>query len=206
MSDAGAVTRAQTGSSNLLRWANWTAAFAMVLALFDGWLFGAAFAIALVMASTAIVWRLFGVIQIRISELLLLIALLGNIGGWSIRILLGASPNPQPEVIVSFCLFLIFVLVWLLGGITNGLIIAQSLKRERTTERLGLAVVFILYPVGIAGSIGSMLGLFIALFAGSEFGILCIAVGSICVGIWIHGSSLRQQSAVAAASRARMFP
>jgi hypothetical protein len=160
----GTFTRQQKRSlavtSYLLHWAMWLmiVGFVPLGLISEGLLVLFGFA-SITLAAIAIFWRLFGVVQFRLLELLLMLVLIGNLLAWSFS---SNFRNPgfiRHESYVYFGFALVLSLVWGLGGATNGLLIAQRLQRNRTSERLWLMFVFIMLPAAIVA-----LGISVILF------------------------------------------
>ena len=198
---AGSVELAQVGSSMLLRWATWLALLGIVLCLVDRLLCVVVLGLALLVAGAGIAWRLFGVCQIRTSELLILIAILGNVVGWSISGIRAELSTTRHVDVVVYGLLLAGFVVWFCGGWTTGLIVAKALKQDRLPERLALVFIFVLYPLGIFGSVASVVAVLIGIAAANP-GLILIA-GLIGIGsahIWMWGSNLRRQARQVATS------
>jgi hypothetical protein len=189
-------------NNTLLRAGMWTALAAFFCLFMSQALFFIVMAIGMVIGIAATIWRLFGILQMRTSELILLVALLGNAFGigWSTLL------NPQDydygyrylrgaDATIAFGFLMLVVTLWILGGAASGLQIAQRLKIEAARERLWLMILFILYPAGITSVIVCAFGLLAGL-AGRSPGVLAVSflAGTLGVGVWCLAREYRQLS------------
>jgi hypothetical protein len=193
MADVDSISLALQRSTKVLYSSAWMVVFGLALVFFlhDGDIGGLVMSAGLILASVGIVMRLFGVIQFRIVELVLLTMMLGNMLSGCYFFLLAN----KVQSIIAYVDLVLFLFVWFLGGVTNGLIIAQRLDRDSTSERIETVGIFLVYPLGIAGSLA-----FIPLMLISPFpiAILLFCGGVISILAWIFGRSLRQEAARAA--------
>jgi hypothetical protein len=100
----------------------------------------------LLMALFGVALTLFKVVQIRLPELLLVVAVLGNAMGWSYTHLLPRfGEQPGGKAALAFALALPCV-VWTLGGAAWGLWVAKELLIDNAKQRLWLVCVGLAAP------------------------------------------------------------
>ena len=106
----------------------------------------------MVLASIAVI--LFGILQIRLIELLFLVMVLGNASGGIIYCYRGSSGD---EIIVILGILMTFCACYILVGATGGIWIANELRRNNTWMRLWLMLVGILAPLALISLIVGIL-------------------------------------------------
>jgi hypothetical protein len=188
------VEDAITKSNHVLHWALWLTLSSLLCGLLHPLFFILLFVSGIGTAVFALVWRLFGAVQLRLGELLVLVAFFGNLLGWGIK---SFRVNSVDEII-TFSIIAAFATVWLLGGVTSGLLIARRLKVEDSITRGALMLVFVLYPAALAGLPLCILTLIIMLGTGqkSEF-ILALNWGFFCAIFWLIGRTVRAHARLA---------
>lgn len=90
--------------------------------------------------------------RIRLIELMVMTVVSGGVLGFSIRALLGGSQRFDEEQILQIAVVLFVVLFWMLGGVSNAVIVAERLKIDSTLGRLKLMGIYLLLPVVIIGA------------------------------------------------------
>jgi len=163
----------------------------LVLAI-DPILFSIVLSASLLLALGSLIWRLFGAVQLQLGELLILIAVLGNVVGLTVMGLLGSTPRAREIPAIAFVL--IIGLVWFLGGVTNGLLCARRLEVNDFGGRLAMVLSLLIYPIAIAGLwISALAGLICLLSAQPEF-ILALVSGFISFILWLPGREYRKSA------------
>jgi hypothetical protein len=109
-----------------------------------------------ILANIAVFWRLVAIVQLRLIEMLVLVAFIGNGIGFS-----WAQAFPRHShygegrfPIEAICIFGLLVSLFvflLLGGVTSALAIAARLKVDEQADRFCLMFLFVLYPFAIVG-------------------------------------------------------
>lgn len=110
-------------------------------------LFLACFFVCLALGMAGAIVHLFGVAQMSLSELLILIAVLGNLLGWmySVMVMEGNGLG-RDERHYTFALSAVGVVLGVVGGASRGLWLAKALNVQNILSRLGLMALGILYP------------------------------------------------------------
>ncbi len=152
--------------------------------------------VGLLLAALGIGWRMFGVLQIRIAELIWLVAILGNFFGLCLYLMQDSNGQIQIRNPGAWFNGVLFLLVWFMGSVTNGLIIAQRLGLDSTSERIEMAGIFLMYPLGITGSLLFIPGMLTA--TSPPLAVFWFCGGVISILIWIYGRSIRQAARQAA--------
>jgi hypothetical protein len=192
---------ALNGSNAILRWAMWFTLASLPLGVVSGLLFTLVMAVGLILAIVGIVWRLFGVVQIRIGELLLLIAVLGNIYGLTFGALFGTERTFHGETVPAFCFVIMASLVWILGSVTTGLLIAARLGQDATADRLKYVGFFLIYPLGIASVFVCAIMSLIFIAEQSSLFALTLVIGIFGGWIWHFGRQLQFEARLAERAR-----
>lgn len=84
--------------------------------------------------------------RIHLLELLLMTIIAGGVIGFSLQMLLPKTRNDEDAVIVIVVLFCT-VTLWIMGAVSNAIIIAERLKIDTAFGRLWLIGVYLLLPI-----------------------------------------------------------
>lgn len=190
-----------TRSAVLLRWGLGISLFSIPVAMAESWTFTLLLGAGMMLALVGVVWRMFGVIQLRMTELLLLIAVLGNIYGWLATAMFGGRGSRGLDDVPLFLFIAVGTLVWILGAVTNGLLIAVRLGEEETSARIVRVGFFLIYPIAIALVPICVLSTFICFTQGSALFALALGIGIFGGWIWCYGRELQNNAAVAQFAR-----
>ena len=109
-------------------------------------IFVCATVLALLMALFAVGLALFRVVQIRLTELMLVIAALGNVWGFSYKTLSDSVAMSVGGRAPMLLIIALPCMVWALGGATWGLWVAKELLIENSRSRLWLICVGLVAP------------------------------------------------------------
>lgn len=180
-------------SESLMIWSIAVSLIALPCVAIHTTLFSLVLSAGLLLSLATIVWRLFGAIQIQLGELMILIAVVGNLVGLFV---MGMSDTHYVEQIIYLALFLIIALVWVLGAVANGLLCARRLEVNDLGSRLIMVMSFLIYPVGLAGMALSVIaGVF--LIGNANPGFLYAAftfLGSVL--LWLPGREYRHRARI----------
>jgi hypothetical protein len=156
-------------------------------------LFSLVLSAGLLLSLATIVWRLFGAIQIQLGELMILIAIVGNMAGLAV---MGISDAYSAEHVIYIGLLLIIALVWVLGAVANGLLCARRLEVNDLGSRLIMVLSFLIYPVGLAGMALSVVAgiFFIGMGNPGFFYVAFTFLGSAL--LWLPGREYRKRARI----------
>lgn len=147
--------------------------------------------LALLMALFGVALTLFKVVQIRLPELLLVVAVLGNAMGWGFSALLPRfGEQSGGKAALAFAVALP-CFVWTLGGAAWGLWVAKELLVEHPRQRLWLVVVGLATPPAFLFAVAAVP--FFASAMSTLNGALCalyVLVFFLCLGILIYAMSI----------------
>lgn len=183
-------------NNGLMRVAMWLAIAGALCSIVSPIVFALVMGAGVVIGIGATVWRLFGIVQIRSLELLALVALIGNVIGWSISQQVMSMQrferfSAAPMLTSMFAMLI--VTLWFLGGAASGLQIAQRLKINHAGERLWLMLLFILYPLGLAAVIGGVIMVVFGVAVHSAVVVIGIGVTLLGGGIWALARDYRDR-------------
>jgi hypothetical protein len=183
-------------NNGLMRVAMWLAIAGALCSIVSPIVFALVMGAGVVIGIGATIWRLFGIVQIRSLELLALVALLGNVIGWSYSqqmMSMERFDRFSAAPMLTFVFAMLMVTLWFLGGAASGLQIAQRLKINNTGERLWLMLLFILYPLGLAAVIGGVM--MVVFGVAVQPAVLTIGIGVIMLGggIWALARDYRHR-------------
>jgi hypothetical protein len=144
--------------------------------------------------------------RIRLIELLFMTTLSGGILGISIQWLLSnrwRTDMIPPYIVIEFCV----IALWMLGGVSNAIIVAERLRLDGTFQRLGLIVVYLLLPVIVV--LGPVLLIAICIqrdtvWLLSLFEFLGTAIAAIC--FFVYAWRLRIKAKLAGSSLVALKP
>jgi hypothetical protein len=147
--------------------------------------------LALLMALFGVALTLFKVVQIRLPELLIVVAVLGNAIGWGYSVLLPRfEGQPSGRAALAFAVALP-CFVWTLGGAAWGLWVAKELLVEHPRQRLWLVTVGLLTPPAFVFAVAAVP--FFAGAAGKLNAALCVLYAVLfilCLGVLIYAMSI----------------
>lgn len=116
----------------------------------NDYIFLAGLAITAALAVLGTVMRLLGTVQLRLLELLILVAWLGNLIGWSIRGVLALPHEFDAGTRFLFSVLAVgTALLWTGGGASIGLRLAQALAYETPLQRLKLLATGMFVPLAV---------------------------------------------------------
>lgn len=140
--------RSERRSRRLLLWSMLLLVPSLVLTLGLGVLevFVVGWTAGLILAAAGLCWRIFGVFQIRLLELVFVIGLLGNVGGWMLGSVFRDRRHISDEDMMVLVYTMLAASIWILAATSAALAVARKRRLEDPLKRLGLFAIYLVYP------------------------------------------------------------
>lgn len=152
------------------------------------------FGIGTLLATVGLAKRFWTQTRIRLIELLFMTSLSGGVLGFSIQWLLAYSRFRKEELVLVIVILVCSVAIWILGGVSNAIIVADRIGSNGTFERFGLIVLYLLFPLVVVFT--PILILFICVQRDSDWQLnLCESIATSIAAVWFCNRAWKLRAA-----------